>query len=115
MMNCSASVPAESSAQIRRGRWLRGNDSPGDTRIPGAAPTRISPGVCWRSIVALILKDRISWREAVRRLALSARAYTRILRLARTIADLADSGDIGVEHLAEAVACRALDRGRDGI
>ena len=48
--------------------------------------------------------------EAVRSLHLSARAYTRILRIARTIADLEDTPDIGIPHLAEAVNCRALDR-----
>ena len=48
---------------------------------------------------------------AMRRLGLSARAYTRVLRLARTIADLAGAGRISAEHLAEAVALRVLDRG----
>jgi magnesium chelatase family protein len=47
---------------------------------------------------------------AVQRLALSARAYTRILRISRTIADLENSQAIRVEHLAEAVNCRTLDR-----
>jgi magnesium chelatase family protein len=51
-------------------------------------------------------------REAVNALNLSARAYTRILRIARTIADLESSPDIGTQHLAEAVNCRALDRMR---
>ena len=45
------------------------------------------------------------------RLRLSARAYTRVLRLARTIADLAGVESIRQEHLAEAVALRVLDRG----
>ncbi len=49
-------------------------------------------------------------REAVERLALSARAYTRILRISRTIADLAGEENIGVPHLAEAIGCRVLDR-----
>ena len=49
-------------------------------------------------------------KEAVAALNLSARAYTRILRIARTIADLEDAPDITVPHLAEAVNCRALDR-----
>jgi magnesium chelatase family protein len=51
-------------------------------------------------------------REAITRLGLSARAYHRVLKIARTIADLADAGDIGVAHLAEAIQYRALDRAR---
>lgn len=48
--------------------------------------------------------------HAVRTLGLSARAYHRILRVARSIADLAGSGEVASPHLAEAVAYRALDR-----
>ncbi len=49
---------------------------------------------------------------AVRRLGLSARAHTRVLRIARTIADLDGDADLRVEHLAEAVNLRNLDRQR---
>lgn len=49
---------------------------------------------------------------AVRRLGLSARAHTRILRIARTIADLDGDADLTVAHLAEAVNLRTLDRQR---
>lgn len=48
---------------------------------------------------------------AVARLGLSARAYTRVLRIARTIADLAGAETIAVAHLAEAINLRTLDRG----
>ena len=49
-------------------------------------------------------------RDAMERLSLSARAYSRILKVARTIADLDGSTDVRAEHIGEAISYRKLDR-----
>jgi magnesium chelatase family protein len=56
-------------------------------------------------------KDSLShMRHAMRELSLSARAYDRILRVARTIADLANQTDIKASNISEAIQYRSLDK-----
>lgn len=54
--------------------------------------------------------DRNLLEQAINKLGLSARAYHRILKVARTIADLTNSDDIQTAHLSEAISYRKLDR-----
>ena len=68
-------------------------------------PSRLVKAVC-----ALDTEGLDLLKTAMARLQLSARAYDRILKVARTVADLAESEDIKMEHLAEAIQFRSLDR-----
>ena len=52
-------------------------------------------------------------RQAVTRLSLSARAYHRVLKIARTIADLAGAVELTTAHVSEAIQYRSLDRKRE--
>ncbi len=53
-------------------------------------------------------------RTAMTRLGLSARAYHRVLKISRTIADLAGAEEMGTAHVSEAIQYRTLDRGKIG-
>jgi len=99
------------SSEAMRGRILAAREI--QSRRLAETPCRLNADLNGKYLeehCALNSEEQEFLRIAMHRLALSARAYTRILRISRTIADLENAPGIRMEHLAEAVNCRALDR-----
>ncbi len=107
----SANRPTESSADIVQ-RVIRAREIQAE-RFKGMAnvycnahmPSRMVQDICQVGPAGIALV-----KKAMEKLQLSARAFDRILKVARTAADLANSPDIQTEHLAEAIHFRSLDR-----
>jgi magnesium chelatase family protein len=76
---------------------------------PGATNSRMSPRQL-RKFCPLDVECQGLLQTAMEELGLSARAHDRILRMSRTIADLAGAARIGPGHLGEAIQYRSLDR-----
>ena len=103
--------PQENSASIRT-RVIKG-------RQVQAERYRNKPGIyCNAQMSSKTLKEvcvidnagQALLKAAIQKLNLSARAYDRIVKVSRTIADLSGSANIETEHLAEAIHFRSLDR-----
>lgn len=108
----SKSVPGEASAEIRK-RVMAAREIQKD-RYKDYKGIHCNAQMTERMIHKFAEPDETGidmLRTAMERLSLSARAYNRILKVARTIADLAGSEQVTVEHLAEAIGYRNLDRG----
>jgi magnesium chelatase family protein len=79
-------------------------------KFPLVRTNAMMDGSMIREMCPLDEHSEIRLKSAMNRLSLSARAYDRIIKVARTIADLAGSNNITLEHLSEAIAYRSLDR-----
>jgi magnesium chelatase family protein len=99
---------SESSASIRQRVLAARTVQRNRFNDPLAVNSRLSPKDVGR-YCALSGVTRTWFAQAIDKLALSARASDRILRMARTIADLAEEEEIGMAHLAEAVQYRTWE------
>lgn len=101
----------ESSAEIReRVVQARARQTERFAPYPNIYCNAMMPSNLVKEICQVGEDGRALLKNAMERLGLSARAYDRILKVSRTIADLAGSEAIKTEHLAEAIQYRSLDR-----
>ena len=107
----SSSRPAEKSSLIRE-RVIKARELQDKrfTAIEGVHANAQMSANMVRQICQIDEVGKGLIKQAMEKLGLSARAYDRILKVARTIADLAGSENIETEHLAEAIHYRSLDR-----
>src|SRR5262249_51383936 len=105
-------VPGESSAAVRE-RVAAARRVQLARKIAGRAAARANAALTGRELALVARLDGDGERllgSAVDRLGMSARAFTKILRVARTIADLDGSEHVRAPHVAEAVQARIADR-----
>ena len=107
----TANRPSEPSDVIRE-RVVRARDvqTARFAEQPGVYSNAMMPSQLVKEVCLISDAGRALLKTAMDRLGLSARAYDRILKVSRTIADLSVSEEIKIEHLAEAIQYRSLDR-----
>ncbi|MFD1186055.1 YifB family Mg chelatase-like AAA ATPase [Pontibacter rugosus] len=107
----TATRKAEDSTSVRE-RVVRARKVQSERfkEMPQIHSNAMMPSQMVKELCQINEAGRTLLKTAMERLGLSARAYDRILKVSRTIADLADSPDIKIEHLAEAIQYRSLDR-----
>jgi magnesium chelatase family protein len=102
------------SSEAVRARVLRARDVQGERWRTGRTSVATNAALAARDlerVAVLCAEGTRMLAAAVSRLALSARAYGKVLRVARTLADLEGSDAIRPVHVAEAITLRVLDRG----
>ncbi len=106
----SSNIPSESSAEIRkRVNAARKIQTERFKNTGINCNARIPSGMLHDVCVLDEKADKIL-KQAFEKLGLSSRAYTKLLKISRTIADLDNSEIIGVKHISEAIQYRSLDR-----
>ena len=106
----SSTEPAESSAAVRE-RVMRARERQAERfRGTGIYTNTMMSSAMLRTFCPLSPDVRRLLDGAMERLQLSARAYDRIIKVARTIADLEGKADIEPLHISEAITYRSLDR-----
>ncbi|WP_439880433.1 YifB family Mg chelatase-like AAA ATPase [Pontibacter sp. MBLB2868] len=107
----TATRKSEDSATVRE-RVVQARDLQTERfkETPAVHSNAMMPSQMVKEICQINEAGRTLLKTAMERLGLSARAYDRILKVSRTIADLAGSENIKIEHLAEAIQYRSLDR-----
>ena len=107
----TAARKSETSSEIRE-RVVKAREIQTE-RFKGQAEiycNAMMPSNMVKEVCVITEAGRSLLKTAMERLGLSARAYDRILKVSRTIADLTSSSEIKIEHLAEAIQYRSLDR-----
>ena len=106
----ASAEPAESSAAVRE-RVMRARERQAERfRGTGIYTNTMMSSAMLRKFCPLSPDVRRLLDGAMERLQLSARAYDRIIKVARTIADLDGAKDISPRHISEAITYRSLDR-----
>jgi magnesium chelatase family protein len=103
--------PQENSASIRN-RVIKGRQIQAErySNKPGIYCNAQMSSKTLREVCVIDNAGQSLLKAAIQKLNLSARAYDRIVKVSRTIADLSGSSNIETEHLAEAIHFRSLDR-----
>jgi len=112
----SVRPPGESSAVVRE-RVSNARARQWDRRDRGEVLARCNATLSAGDLERVARPDAEGFAlvcAAVERFGLSARAYSKVLRVGRTLADLDGVDAVGAAHIAEAIGLRLLDRGRDG-